>query len=120
MFKSKHNYIIMFRFKLKILFYIHIMLLFLTGLFFIGFYYLYYTNNSNTDGLIELKYDDLYHYQRGIKAYVVFITEFESTFDNMKSLFKQRIIKMIKENEEFLFEKTKYPNKIKKTTKTLG
>lgn len=93
------------------------MLLFLTGLFFIGFYYLYYNNNSNVDGLIELKYDDLYHYQKDKQAYVVFITKFESPFDNMEDLFKEKIIKMIKENEEFKFEKTEYPNKIKKTTK---
>jgi len=43
---------------------------------------------------------------------------FNSTFDNMEDLFKQRVIKMIKEHKEFMFEKTEYPNKIKKTTKT--
>ena len=93
-------------------------MLLLIFLLFLGLIFIYWNSDTNQQDLIELKYDDLYHYQRGKKAYVVFIMGFNSTFDNMEDLFKQRVIKMIKEHKEFRFEKTEYPNKIKKTTKT--
>ena len=94
-------------------------MLLLIFLLFLGLIFIYWNIDTNQQDLIELKYDDLYHYQRGKQAYVIVIIKFESEFDKMEDLFKQRVIKMIKEYEEIMFEKTEYPDKIKKTKKNL-
>ena len=46
-----------------------------------GVYCIYKKYYSKNDDMIELKYDDLYHYQRKEKAYVVYILTFDSIPD---------------------------------------
>lgn len=94
------------------------MLLFLAGLLFIGSFYLYYNSNINSDGLIELKYDDLYHYQRKEKAYIVSVFTFDFFEKNIDQIFIERVKKIVEKFKVCKLEKTIYDNKLKYTSKT--
>lgn len=88
----------------------------LTSLFFIGSYCLYY--NTHSDGLIELKYDDLYHYQRKEKAYVVYFITLDFFPINIDQIFINRVKKIVEKFKVCKLEKTIYDNKLKYTSKT--
>jgi hypothetical protein len=92
------------------------MIIFLTSLFFIGAYCLYY--NTHSDGLIELKYDDLYHYQRKEKAYVVYFITLDFFPINIDQIFINRVKKIVEKFKVCKLEKTIYDNKLKYTSKT--
>lgn len=82
-----------------------------------GLYCIYKKYYSKNDGMIELKYDDLYHYQRKEKAYVVYTLTFDFIPDNIDNIFLLRLNNIINHFKVCKLEKTQYDNKLRYTNK---
>jgi hypothetical protein len=71
------------------------------------------------EDLIELYYDDLGHFKRGIKAYVCNTLYFDEFENNIKDEIEKRIKMLITKHKIIKYEKTHYPNKVKVSTLNL-
>ena len=86
-------------------------IIYLFGIFvFIFCIYYHYTYTS----YIELFYDDLTHFQRGIKAYLCVSLNLDHVDQHTIEFFENKLKKVIPNNDVFYFEKTHYNNKIKR------
>jgi len=89
------------------------MFLFFAVLFFIAYYYFYYNPSIISNGLIELKYDDLYHYTRKEKGYVVYLLTFDFIPKNIDKIFIEKVKTIVEEFKVCKLEKTIFNNKLK-------
>lgn len=96
------------------------MFLFLASIFFIiGYYYLFYNKHNNSDGLIELKYDDLYHYSRKEKGYIVYLLTLDFVTENTEKKFLEKVALIIENFKVCKLEKTMFHNKLKYSNKDI-
>ena len=82
-----------------------------------GIYCIYKKYYSKNDDMIELKYDDLYHYQRKEKAYVITKFTFDFFPNNIDDIFLLRLNNIVDNIKVCKLEKTQYDNKLRYTTK---
>ena len=83
------------------------------------FSYFFNNINASSHNILELKYDDLYHYLRRKDSYIVYILSLNDIDDYIKEIFTKKVKLIIEKFPKCKLEKTTLTNKLIYSNKSI-